>query len=185
MTLTHTSSMRQRGWQQYRHVLYGMIAIIGVSYEGITIDCSAPALQRKQPGMDLREVGRDTSLRLRQQQKAPWRYITVEIVRTTIEERKYKFYIIISPLLATLSMKVTLEGILTLLRPEERKAESPIEMTDLHTYIHQINIYITQQSAMLATTALIPSQGQYASQCEHTDNTCIHTQNFKKYYFHD
>jgi hypothetical protein len=43
-----------------------MIVIIGISYEGITIDCNAPAPERKYLGMDLREVGRDTSRRLRQ-----------------------------------------------------------------------------------------------------------------------
>ncbi len=75
--------------------------------------------------------------------KANWRYITIKIIRTTTEERKYKFYIIIifSSLIVTSSMKVTLEGILTLRRPEYSKAEPPIEMTDLQTYIHQIDIH--------------------------------------------
>ena len=40
--------------------------LLGVSYEGITIDCNAPAPKRKESGMDLREVGRDTSRRLLQ-----------------------------------------------------------------------------------------------------------------------
>ena len=89
------------------------IGIVAQSYVGITIDCKARAEQRNASGMDLREVGKDTSRKLEQPENTDYR--TKGNNHGKVQQNKI---IIGSLIIITQSMKVTLVGTTIFVRPD-------------------------------------------------------------------